>query len=100
MRAAARVPRPPASHLADAILAYGARFFGIAQNAVDSAFGRVSPSLPMAARSLGRSQGQVLRAGIWFGRTEGLPERVRLAYRLSLDAFQGQQRVQMVVEFN
>lgn len=37
------------------ILAYGVRFFGIAQGAVDSAFGRISPSLPMAARSLGRS---------------------------------------------
>ncbi len=43
------------------VLAYAVRFFGIAQGAVDSAFGRVSPSLPMAARSLGRSGGQVLR---------------------------------------
>ncbi len=44
------------------ILAYVVRFFGIAQNAVDSAFGRVSPSLPMAARSLGQTKGQTLRA--------------------------------------
>jgi iron(III) transport system permease protein len=36
-------------------LAYMVRFFGIAQGAVDAAFGRVSPSLAMAARSLGRS---------------------------------------------
>ncbi len=36
-------------------LAYLVRFFGIAQGAVDAAFGRVSPSLSMAARSLGRS---------------------------------------------
>ncbi|HLQ18894.1 MAG TPA: iron ABC transporter permease [Tabrizicola sp.] len=36
-------------------LAYMVRFFGIAQGAVDAAFGRVSPSLSMAARSLGRS---------------------------------------------
>ena len=43
------------------VLAYAVRFFGIAQNAVDSAFGRVSPSLPMAARSLGRRGGQTLR---------------------------------------
>ncbi len=43
------------------ILAYGVRFFGIAQSAVDSAFGRVPPSLPMAARSLGRTDGGVLR---------------------------------------
>lgn len=44
------------------VLAYAVRFFGIAQGAVDSAFGRVSPSLPMAARSLGRSFGGTLRA--------------------------------------
>jgi iron(III) transport system permease protein len=43
------------------VLAYSVRFFAIAQGAADAAMGRVSPSLPMAARSLGRSQGQVLR---------------------------------------
>ena len=43
-------------------LAYLVRFFGIAQGAVDAAFGRVSPSLPMAARSLGRSAGGTLQA--------------------------------------
>ena len=43
------------------VLAYGVRFFAIAQGAADAAMGRVSPSLPMAARSLGRSQGQTLR---------------------------------------
>jgi iron(III) transport system permease protein len=37
------------------IYAYCVRFFAIAQGAADSAFGRVTPSLPMAARSLGRS---------------------------------------------
>lgn len=35
-------------------LAYTVRFFGVAQGAADAAFGRVTPSLPMAARSLGR----------------------------------------------
>jgi iron(III) transport system permease protein len=44
------------------VLAYGVRFFGIAQGAVDAAFGRVSPSLPMAARSLGRTRAGVLQA--------------------------------------
>jgi single-stranded-DNA-specific exonuclease len=39
-----------------------------------------------------------LRDAIWFGQTEPLAERVRLAYRLSLDEWQGRQRVQMVVE--
>ncbi|WP_322865961.1 ABC transporter permease [Aquicoccus sp. G2-2] len=43
------------------VLAYTVRFFAIAQGAADAAMGRVSPSLPMAARSLGRSQGRVLR---------------------------------------
>ncbi|KFE34110.1 ABC transporter permease [Thioclava atlantica] len=43
------------------ILAYVVRFFAIAQGASDAAFGRVPPSLPMAARSLGRTPGGVLR---------------------------------------
>jgi single-stranded-DNA-specific exonuclease len=44
-----------------------------------------------------RHQG-ALRDAIWFSHTEPLPERVRLAYRLVLDEYQGQQRVQMVVQ--
>ena len=44
------------------VLAYAVRFFGVAQGAVDTAFGRISPSLPMAARSLGRTPGGALRA--------------------------------------
>jgi iron(III) transport system permease protein len=43
------------------VLAYVVRFFAIAQGAADAAFGRVAPSLPMAARSLGRGAGGVLR---------------------------------------
>ncbi len=39
-----------------------------------------------------------VRDAIWFGRSEPLPARVRLAYRLSLDEYNGRQRVQMVVE--
>ncbi|MFN3298282.1 single-stranded-DNA-specific exonuclease RecJ, partial [Caldimonas sp.] len=39
-----------------------------------------------------------LRDAIWFGHSDPLPERSRLAYRLSLDEYNGQQRVQMVVE--
>ncbi len=44
------------------ILAYCVRFFAIAQGTADAALGRVSPSLPMAARSLGRTAGGTLRA--------------------------------------
>ena len=38
------------------------------------------------------------RDAIWFGHTELLPDQARLAYRLSLDEWNGRQRVQMVVE--
>ena len=44
------------------ILAYVVRFFGIAQGAVDAGFGRIAPSLPMAARALGRGPAATLRA--------------------------------------
>jgi single-stranded-DNA-specific exonuclease len=43
-------------------------------------------------------QGGAVREGIRFQSTEPLPERVRVAYRLNLDEWNGQQRVQMVVE--
>ena len=43
------------------IYAYFVRFFVIAQAASDAAFGRVAPSLPMAARSLGQSPAGTLR---------------------------------------
>jgi single-stranded-DNA-specific exonuclease len=42
--------------------------------------------------------GGVARDAIWFGHVEPLPDRVRLAYRLSLDEWNGQARVQMVIE--
>jgi iron(III) transport system permease protein len=42
------------------VIAYAVRFFGVASGAVETAFGRVSPSLPMAARSLGQGAGGVL----------------------------------------
>ncbi|OGB03973.1 MAG: single-stranded-DNA-specific exonuclease RecJ [Burkholderiales bacterium RIFCSPLOWO2_12_FULL_64_99] len=44
-----------------------------------------------------RVQGQV-RDGIWFGRTEPLPDKTRLAFRIDLNEFQGRQRVQLIVE--
>jgi len=37
------------------VYAYAVRFFAIAQGAADAAMGRITPSLPMAARSLGRT---------------------------------------------
>ena len=44
------------------VIAYFVRFFAIAQGAADAAIGRVTPSLPMAARSLGRTAGGTLAA--------------------------------------
>ncbi|RZL00286.1 MAG: single-stranded-DNA-specific exonuclease RecJ [Rubrivivax sp.] len=44
-----------------------------------------------------RVQGQV-RDGIWFGRTEPLPDKAHLAFRICLDEYQGRQRVQIMVE--
>jgi len=44
------------------VIAYVVRFFAIAQGTADAALARIPPSLPMAARSLGRTPGQVLRA--------------------------------------
>jgi single-stranded-DNA-specific exonuclease len=38
------------------------------------------------------------RDAIWFSHTEPLPAQVRLAYRISLDEWNGKQRVQMMVE--
>ena len=40
----------------------------------------------------------VIREAIWFGRIEPVAERVRLAYRVNLDEYNGRERVQMVVE--
>ena len=41
--------------------------------------------------------GGVVRDAIWFGRVEPVQERVRLAWRLGLDAYNGVERVQMIV---
>jgi len=40
----------------------------------------------------------VSRDAIWFGRLEPLGAKVRIAYRLSLDEYDGRERVQMVIE--
>lgn len=44
-----------------------------------------------------RQAGRLIDA-IWFNHVDMLPERATLAYRLSLDEWQGQQRVQYVIE--
>ena len=49
--------------------------------------------LKLRVRHLGQQ-----RDAIWFGHAEPVAERVRLAYRLALDEYNGQQRLQMIVE--
>ena len=49
--------------------------------------------LKLRVRHLGQP-----RDAIWFGHAEPVAERVRLAYRLALDEYKGQQRLQMIVE--
>jgi len=44
-----------------------------------------------------KHQGQPVD-GIWFGRIEPLPARVKLAFRLDVDEWQGQKRVRFLVE--
>jgi single-stranded-DNA-specific exonuclease len=41
--------------------------------------------------------GGAVRDAIWFGRVEPVGERVRMAWRLGLDAYNGIERVQMIV---
>jgi iron(III) transport system permease protein len=43
------------------VFAYFVRFFAIAQGAAEGAIARIPPSLPMAARSLGRTAGGTLK---------------------------------------
>ena len=54
--------------------------------------------LKLALRFVGEARGSALRDAIWFGHTEPVAARVRLAYRLNVDEYNGRERVQMVVE--
>ncbi len=47
---------------------------------------------------LGVRLGGAARDAIWFGRTEPVAARLRLAYRLSVDEYNGRERVQMLVQ--
>ena len=54
--------------------------------------------LKLSVRFTGEPRGAALREAIWFGHSEPVPSRVRMAYRLSVDEYNGRERVQMVVE--
>ena len=54
--------------------------------------------LKLALRFAGEPRAAALRDAIWFGHTEPVPARARIAYRLSVDEYNGRERLQMVVE--
>ena len=54
--------------------------------------------LKLALRFVGEPRAAALRDAIWFGHSEPVPARVRLAYRLSVDEYNGRERMQMVIE--
>jgi single-stranded-DNA-specific exonuclease len=54
--------------------------------------------LKLALRFAGEARGAALRDAIWFGRSEPVAARLRLAYRLAVDEYNGRERVQMIVE--
>lgn len=54
--------------------------------------------LKLALRFVGEARGGALRDAIWFGHSEPVAARLRLAYRLSIDEYNGRERVQMIVE--
>jgi len=54
--------------------------------------------LKLALRLVGEPRTGALRDAIWFGHAEPVPSRVQMAYRLSVDEYNGRERVQMVVE--
>jgi len=54
--------------------------------------------LKLALRFVGEARGSALRDAIWFGHSEPVAAKLRLAYRLSVDEYNGRERVQMIVE--
>jgi single-stranded-DNA-specific exonuclease len=54
--------------------------------------------LKLALRFVGESRGTPLRDAIWFGHSEPVAATLLLAYRLSVDEYNGRERVQMIVE--
>ncbi len=60
----------------------------------------ILPQRPVGGKHLKlqlRHRGDVVD-GIWFGRTEPLPEWVHMAFRLDINEFRGERKVQFLVE--
>ncbi|MDC8786262.1 single-stranded-DNA-specific exonuclease RecJ [Roseateles koreensis] len=94
-------PLPPDQHTAETVRSLEAQVWGQAFEAplfcdqVDVISQRIVGERHLKLRV---RQAGLLRDAIWFGHTDPVPSSGRLAYRLSLDEYQGQQRVQLVVE--
>jgi len=54
--------------------------------------------LKLGLRHAGGAGAASLREAIWFGHDQTIPDRARLAYRLSVDSYQGRERVQLLVQ--
>ncbi len=54
--------------------------------------------LRLMLRPIGSAAGNKPITAVWFNRTQSLPAKAKLAYRLVTDRYQGQARVQLMVE--
>ena len=54
--------------------------------------------LRLMVRPLGASAVNKPLTAVWFNRTQSLPAKAKLAYRLVTDRYQGQARVQLMIE--
>jgi single-stranded-DNA-specific exonuclease len=57
--------------------------------------------LRLLVRPLGAAEGQSTSkplTAVWFNHTQSLPPKAKLAYRLVTDRYQGQARVQLMIE--
>jgi single-stranded-DNA-specific exonuclease len=49
-------------------------------------------------RPVGMADGNKPLSAVWFNRTQSLPAKAKLAYRLVTDRYQGQARIQLMIE--
>jgi single-stranded-DNA-specific exonuclease len=54
--------------------------------------------LRLMLRPIGMADGDKPLSAVWFNRTQSLPAKAKLAYRLVTDRYQGQARIQLMIE--
>jgi single-stranded-DNA-specific exonuclease len=54
--------------------------------------------LRLMLRPVGMADGKKPLSAVWFNRTQSLPAKAKLAYRLVTDRYQGQARIQLMIE--